>query len=273
MAVKLDGKTQYLGKSASLINLGISNTWTLGFWAKPSANPEFATIFSTGIRGKNEIQVSTTAIPEETLIHGKRPAELRVLIKDAAGTVIKRYGWKDHFYDREWAHTTIQWDGSSLTAYKDAVAAVTGTVLVNSAGTMTDEPNRNVFYGSAVIQDAATFSGIIGHFGMWDSLLTSTELLSVVASGHTADLRFAFDNYVSDSNLYHYWKPGQGAIVEQGKYNFGFFGSGKYNIGEGNEAPPNVSDFGEDFTIMGNRIDLTKVHNLDASSAVSEDPP
>ena len=112
VSLKLDGKGQYLARIDDLFSeLGFSNTWTMGFWAKPEANKEHTSFFAMGNPdGKNEIQVFTTAIPVETQTHGKRPSELRVIIKDADGTTIKHYGWPNWFQTKVWTHTFLKWN-------------------------------------------------------------------------------------------------------------------------------------------------------------------
>ena len=150
MSAKFDGKGQYLGRTESLSNLGIANTWTLGFWTKPQANKEHSIIFAVGDKDSlNEIQVFTTAIPAETTVHGKRPSELRAIVKDADGTTIKHYGWPNWFQTEVWTHTFLQWNGVELEAFRDAYTTTTGVALVNATGTMTDTV-RKMYYGSAV---------------------------------------------------------------------------------------------------------------------------
>ncbi len=262
-SLTLDGKGQYLARTEDLgssgayntdvynegiynfpLNLRVGDAWTLGFWAKPGANKEHGTIFSVGNRdGKNEIRVSTTAIPIESIVHGKRPAELRVLIKDFEGTAIKQYGWGDWFQSEVWTHTFLQWNGVELNAYKNAFLTTTGVVFVDVSGTMGDSPARKIFYGSAVAGNFATFSGIMGHFGMWDELLDPIELRTVVSGGFSTDLTVASGSYTSQGNLQHYWKPGE-----------------------------DLTNLGKDFTTSGTRLDLTKQRNITTDNVTSESP-
>ena len=240
MSVKLDGKGQYLGRNDDLSPLGIANTWTLGFWVEPQANKEHTAIFSTGDNdGCNEIQVFTTAVPAETVRQGKSPAELRVLIKDSDGTTIKQYGWPDWFQTEVWTHTFVQWNGVVLDAFKDGFITTTGVALVNATGTMTDT-TRQLYYGSAIAGAFATFSGIAGHFGMWDSILGSEELLTIVSGGFSSDLVVASGSYVSQADLQHYYRPG--------------------------DIPGTL---GKDFS---GSLDLTKQRNMDSTNVTSDKP-
>jgi hypothetical protein len=242
-SIELDGKNQYLG-TYEPASLGIANTWTLGFWAKPLSNPEHTAIFSTAShRRTNEIDVFTTPIARESQLHGKRPASLRVMIKDASGTTLKHFGWGDFFRTDEWTHAFIQWDGTSLTAYKDGVLTTTGVVLTNVTGTMTDE-SRQIFMGSAVAGVTATFSGILGHFAVWDSILSPAEMPIVVSGGFDMDLTTTSGAYVSTGSLKHYWRPGL-----------------------------DDTNIGKDYAVSGtNPIDLTKEHNITEEN-VSEEAP
>lgn len=263
VSLELDGKGQYLGRIENTttldvynagiyndgiynfpLNLRIADAWTLGFWTKPGANKEHATIFSVGDKdGKNEIRVSTTSVPVETPILGKRPAELRVLIKDFEGTTIKQYGWGDWFQTEVWTHTFLQWNGLDLIAYKNAFLTTTGVVLVDVSGAMGDSPARKIFYGSTAAGNFATYSGIMGHFGMWDEILDLAELETVVSGGFASDLTVASGSYTSQGNLQHYWKPGD-----------------------------DNTNLGKDFTTSGTPLDLDKQRNLTTDNIISDAP-
>lgn len=242
-SIELDGKNQYLG-TYEPSTLGVANTWTLGLWAKPLTNPEHTAVFSTAShRRTNEIDVFVTPIARESQELGKRPASLRVMIKDASGTTLKHFGWGDFFKTDVWMHAFIQWNGTALTAYKDGALTTTGVVLTSVTGTMTDE-SRQIFMGSAVAGVTATFSGILGHFAMWNSILSPAELVVVYSGGFDIDLTSASGSYVSTSSLKHYWKPGL-----------------------------DDTNIGKDFAVSGTTpIDLTKQHNLTTANISAEVP-
>jgi hypothetical protein len=89
----------------------------------------------------------------------------------------------------------------------------------------------------------ATFSGTIGHFGMWDEVLDVAEMTTVVSGGFFSDLTLISGSYTSVSNLQHYWKPG--------------------------DVP---SDLGKDFTTSGTALDLSKQHNMSADNVTADQP-
>jgi len=264
-ALKLDGKGQYFARTDELpvvsgagvynqgvynngiynfpaINLGIINSWTLGFWVKPSASTEHMTVFSTGEHaGKDEIRISTTPIPAEEPGFGKRFSEMRIFIKDANGITIKHYGWPNWFQAEEWVHTTVQWDGADLEAFRAGIPTTTGVNFVTVPGIMVDAL-RKVYYGSAVEGDFATFSGTVGHFGMWNTLLAPAELGTVVSGGFAADLTVASGTYVSQDYLRHYWKPGDDS-----------------------------SNIGKDFVTSGT-LNLDKERNVNVTNVTSDEP-
>ncbi len=262
-AVQLDGKGQYLGRIETTttfgvynagiynrgiynfpINIEIGNVWTLGFWVKPRGYKEHGTIFAMGDKeGKNEILISCTPVPFESPVLGKRPAELRVQIKDANGTTIKHYGWGNFFQADIWTHTTVQWDGTTLNAFKNGLVTATGVVVADNSGTMADFPGRKVFYGSSVAGEFATFSGIVGHFGMWNSTLSGSELETVVSGGFDVDLTIASGSYTSQEDLRHYWKPGDDNI-----------------------------NLGKDFTTSGTPLDLDRQRNLTPDNIILDAP-
>jgi len=260
----LDGQGQYLGRaevsssafgsynegtySDGIYNfpqgLGIGNTWTMGFWAKPKSNKEHMTFFAMGGKvGENAVQIFSTPISTESTIHGKRPSELRVVIKDSDGTTIRHSGWPDWFQTDVWTHTFLTWNGVDLTAAVSGIATPTGVSFVNVSGTMGDKDGRRVFYGSAVAGQFATFSGILGHFGMWDEILDPLEIGTVVSGGFDIDLTSVSGAYNSEANLQHYWKPGE-----------------------------DLSNIGKDFTTSGTALDLTKQRNITTSNVTFDSP-
>lgn len=273
MAVQLDGKSQYFGQDETGINftfgvfnqgvynndeyninsgptitvgtkLNIENVWTLGFWVKPKSNKEHATTLSAGTKdGKDGFRISLTPLPAETQVHGKRPAELRALIKDSDGTTIKHYGWGGWYQTEVWTHTFLQWDGIELTAYKDALLTTTGVVFVNVTGSMGAGDGRRIHYGSAIAGQFAAFSGTLGHFGMWDTILGPEELGTVVSGGFAADLTVASGSYASQGSLQHYWKPGEDS-----------------------------TSLGKDFISTGTPFDLTKQRNLTTDNVTPDSP-
>jgi hypothetical protein len=258
-AVQLDGKSQYLGRRESTagsevynwgvynngiynfpVNLEIANEWTLGFWVKPKPFKEFGTIFSVGeIDKENTIIISTTPVSSTAT----SLSELRVLIKGGDGTIIKHYGWGGWFQTDTWTHTFLQWDGTDLTANRDAIVSTTGVALTDASGTMGDSPPRKIFYGTTAAGELASFSGTVGHFGMWNSLLDPAEFVTVVSGGFGADLTTSSGSYVSQDSLQHYWKPGE-----------------------------DLGNIGKDFVTSGTALDLDKGRGITTDDIVTDGP-
>ena len=258
-AVQLDGKDQYLGRIEVTstfgvyntgvynngiynfpINLEIGNTWTLGFWVKPKPFKEFGTIFSVGeIDKQNTILISTTPVSSTAT----SLSELRVLIKGAEGTIIKHYGWGGWFQQDTWTHTFLQWDGTDLTASRNALVTTTGVVLADASGSMGDFPSRKIFYGTTAEGVLAAFSGTVGHFGMWDSLLGPSEFGAVVSGGFAMDLTTSSGSYTSQDSLQHYWKPGEDS-----------------------------TNIGKDFVASGTTLDLNKQRGITTDNIVIDSP-
>ena len=222
------------------INLEIANEWTLGFWVKPKPFKEFGAIFSVGeIDKKNTIVISTTPVSSTASV----TSELRVLIKSSEGTIIKHYGWGDWFQTDTWTHTFLQWDGTDLTANHDALVATTGVALADVSGSMSDVPSRKIFYGTTAKGELASFSGTIGHFGMWDSLLNPSEFGTVVSGGFGMDLTTSSGSYVSQGSLQHYWKPGEDS-----------------------------GNIGKDFVVSGTALDLATERGITPADIVTDGP-
>lgn len=224
MAIFINGKNQYLGRIEDLISLdvynagiyndgiynfpigvNIGNNWTIGFWVKPRASKEFQAIFTLGARTKpNHVFISTTPIPEQDA-----KSELRVIITDQNAQIIKHYSWGDWFSNNRWEHTTIQWDGSELNAFRNSFPTTTGVLFTNSSGILGDFPARAIFYGTNAEGFSATFSGTLGHMAIWDSILDIAELQTIVSGGFQIDLTTTSGSYTSQDNLVQYWKPGE----------------------------------------------------------------
>ena len=222
------------------INLEIANEWTLGFWVKPKPFKEFGAIFSVGeIDKKNTIIISTTPVSSTAA----SLSELRVLIKGEEGTIIKHYGWGGWFQQDTWTHTFLQWDGTDLTANLNALVATTGVALADDSGSMGDFPPRKIFYGTTAAGKLASFSGTIGHFGVWDSLLDPSEFGTVVSGGFGMNLTTSSGSYVSQDSLRHYWKPGEDSV-----------------------------NIGKDFVVSGTARDLDKQRGITSADIVTDGP-
>lgn len=241
-SIELDGKQQYLGTLEPSL-LSIANTWTLGFWAKPLHNKEHMAIFSTASpRRTNEIDVFSTPISPELPTQGKTPASLRAMVKDASGTTLKHYGWGDYFQTDVWTHVFLQWNGTNLNAFKNGILTTTGVVLTNVTGSLSDV-QRQVYYGSAVAGVTATFSGILGHLAIWDSVIGSSEMPVIVSGGFDMDLTSTSGTYVSTSSLKHYWKPGLDS-----------------------------EEIGKDYSVSGTLVPLNKLRNITDANITEESP-
>lgn len=237
-SIQLDGKNQYLASSSNPQKLGIGNNWTLSFWVKAATNPEFTTIFSAGSKEKNRIDVLSTPIPSIGNAH------IQARITDADGNVIKHATWGDFFTSATWTHGALTWNGTDLDIYASGTLLVTGTAdFVNVTGTMSDELNRKVFYGSALEGRTATASGLVGHLALWNTVLTSAEIQEVAAGTFEIDLTTNSGSYTSSAALKQYWKPG--------------------------ETP----SIGESFASSGTQIDISlDANNIDSNNIVLEQP-
>lgn len=207
----LDGEKQYLA-SAGAGTLGIANEWSAGFWAKPLEGPEFRVLFAAHNRdGKNSIEVSMPSLAPEptkgTFEARARNTELRVRITDENGDIIQHLGWGDMFRNDVWSHVGISWDGMDILAYRDGELVSSGTGLLVSSGTMVDS-ERKIYYGNTISGTLPTWSGNIGHAGIWSSVLAQPEWDTVVSGGFFMDLTTASAGYTSSGTLVQYWKPG-----------------------------------------------------------------
>ena len=260
-SLKLDGKGQYLARiedvdaftirvyNEEVYNFGvynyppildtIENKWTIAFWVRPLEHKEHAAIFSMRTTdASNEIRISTTPISAQQEVS----SEMRVLIKNAEGSIIKHYSWPDWFQNETWTHTTVRWYGTTLDAFTEGLTTTTGVNFVNTSGDMS-ATDREMYYGSTNPGSFATFSGVLGHFGIWDLVVGSEELPTIVSGGFSIDLTVSSGSYTSQDNLKQYWKPG--------------------------DDPLNL---GKDFSIFGPAFDLEKEREVDPTNIVTDEP-
>ena len=239
-SVQLDGKNQYLASSSPPARVEITDTWSLSFWVKASLSSEVRSLLSIGTDERNRIDVTSTPIP------GVSTAQLRVRISDASGSAINHSGW-GQFFDTTvsgWSHGAITWDGTDLQVCSSGTTLTTGTLFTNVSGDMSDDFDRKVFYGSATDGNTATWSGLIGHCAIWDTVLSLNEIQEIADGGHDIDLTSNTGNYVSSDSLKQYWKPGK-----------------------------NPSDIGQNFAVSGTQINIgNNATNIFSGNIVEEVP-
>jgi len=84
----------------------------------------------------------------------------------------------------------------------------------NTSVVLTNAP-RAFFYGaySSSLTAFPSVEGNLGHFAIWDSALTLSEIDTIRTGGHFIDLRQNSGSYTSSFDLVHYYRPG---FVDEG---------------------------------------------------------
>ena len=245
MPLEANGSNQYLAKSEFPANLGLSNAWTLSFWVKPRPSSEAATLFAVGgLREENAIVIRLDPLPQLPFrkTDNKSPTNLVTMIKGPNGTIVREIKWENFTTADSWIHGALTWDGNILQVYASGIATNSGVVLQSGGGiTMTDSPQRKIFYGSSVLGNQPTFSGFLGHLAMWNSILTQDEISLIADNGFFMDLTANSGTYTSSVDLVMYYRPGD-----------------------------NPNNLGQDFSGVG--LDLNNIRNITIDDIVNDLP-
>jgi hypothetical protein len=180
------------------LDVGFANVFTHSVWWKPIATPPTCYIMEF-------VQSAGTA---NRIVWFYVNEDFRVYLYDSAGANFKQYGWGTGLISTNaWNLTTITWNGTDLLSYNNGAAAGAPTKTIDDAGTMT-ATNRFVRLGGG---NAGNYmSGDYHSAGIWNSVLSLNEHIALYnsGSGSTVDWANNSGNYVSSSNLQHWWRCG-----------------------------------------------------------------
>lgn len=205
-----DGESLRHAVSASA---NVGNAWTVAVWAKPSGSFSPARgLFSI----EHELTLSSpTNFPFSNILITfitSGTNNMRAQTWAGLGAPIKDFTYNSWWTQDVWIHTVITWNGTSLLAYKNAVAVSPDTIVFNNAGSMGTPPARYIGVGTRVItaSTADAFRGPIHSAALWSVALSDSAIAEIYNGGYGAkfDLLTNRGNYTSAASLQHYWRPG-----------------------------------------------------------------
>ncbi len=213
VALQLNGEDEFL-ESLSL-PMGFANLWTMSFWLKPTQFlPE---PLSSNHRVLAHLRASTRR--GEVLIWGARiegakyEEEIYVELGDSAGARMRIIRFNSVQKRNEWRNFSCVWDGTSLIAY-DQGLLIQDMLVIQSGGndTMDDPAGGRILRVGGLIEDTgpslASWSGIVGHIGVWNTEIQPNEFGTLISGGFGFDLLTNSGTYTSSATLVHWWKPG-----------------------------------------------------------------
>jgi len=218
-SIIMDGTAEWFEDNDDLLD--VANAWTMMGWWLYEGDYTARNFFwdhqsDTGTGGGSR----HNAISAETGdTGGADPKTLNILTEDSSDATLKVYKFRGVFGDSQsgianpnWVHFTMTWDGTLLKVYVDGVETEPESKATDNSGTMTDSPDRRVMIGS---DEPETFrwKGKCGHQALFDSVLTSAEVEEIWNGGLTIDLTSDSGDYVSSSDLVHYWRFGDDEAV------------------------------------------------------------
>ena len=213
VALQLNGEDEFL-ESLSL-PMGFANLWTMSFWLKPTQFlPE---PLSSNHRVLAHLRASTRR--GEVLIWGARiegakyEEEIYVELGDSNGARMRIIRFNSVQKRNEWRNFSCVWDGTSLIAY-DQGLLIQDMLVIQSGGndTMDDPAGGRILRVGGLIEDTgpslASWSGIVGHIGVWNTEIQPNEFGTLISGGFGFDLLTNSGTYTSSATLVHWWKPG-----------------------------------------------------------------
>lgn len=240
-SVALDGVNSTFQSDESLI--GVANTWTIGFWLRPSslAADRMPVIIKPAGSDNSRIDIEMNYATGGLGIFGG----MTVRLHDSAGVLKKDWDWWFSGYLTSWHHVAITWDGTEIKNYFNGVNHNTGAAKpVNNALTMTDEV-RQIEVGSNSGASAG-YLGWMSELQIWDVALDPDEVIDLHNNGFPGRLDLTKDvtGYTNSANLQHW-------------YRFGY----------------DAAKLGRDFTIVRDRLDIDSAsNNVDEDEIRSASP-
>lgn len=118
----------------------------------------------------------------------------------------------DDVADEEWHHIALTIDGGGSgtenvgTIYVDGVVDAT----VTKTATYSEAQVKGAIKFGGNFSSSYFLDGNLDELGVWNSALTSTEIVQIYNSGAPIDLTEDSGNYESSSDLIHYYRCGDG---------------------------------------------------------------
>ncbi len=192
--------------------VGVADVWTVSIWVNRTNTPGTATeshIFKVSTSAGGNADNSITFLLDR--LNAEVP-RWRVNVYDQSSG-FQNMDWPVEPSIGVWHNVVATWSGSTLIPYLDGV--VVTPVNVSTPAVTQIDVARQVFFS----RDAPNSDIRIHSTGLWNSVLTAAEILSIYngGSGSQADLGVNFGSYVSAANLQHWWRLGFAVEPDIGK--------------------------------------------------------
>ncbi len=174
------GTNTVFGSISGGITAGITNTWSVGIWFRPTSTAGTATMFrlqtgtSAGTANLNAIQIHRSG------------TELRVrVVDDTTSADQKEREFTGVLALNTWSFVVVTWDGSTLTTYLDGSALVPSSTPEDDSITMGDSATRRFAIGAINPTNfpSEEFIGQIHSVMVWTNELTAAEVLELDGFG------------------------------------------------------------------------------------------
>ncbi len=184
----------------------INNTWTIGVWVNRlvSSSLTILNIASGGTTVENRISIEGNTDSTWSI-------ELRSASGDS-GTGVKFYITPNAAVGTGWHFLTITWneDSQTLKLYTDGVEDPSPTAGPDQIVAQDDSSvNRGIAIGARK-GSSSNWEGKVYQTQIWNVVLSDDEIAELYANGNprNLDLLFDFGDYVSSSDLVHWYRHG-----------------------------------------------------------------
>lgn len=231
----------FRGFDAGSLGLGVTNTFSLGVWAKKedtSISTHNMVFFGDNIGGtRNSCRIQSASLSDD---------DIEILIHDSSFVQKQSARWNGVLTDGLWHHYVVTWDGTAggLQLFYDGSLLAPDTHTTDLAGTLVDTNARVISVGAAPVGGIA-WQGPIYSATLYDEVLSASQATAMYNGGNGRDLNLsAVEGSISELPI-HYYRIGLGSAM------------GDFQSDHGDGAPePILLDDGQTFTSTDQTTDI-----------------
>lgn len=224
------GGTGFGDEGSILVNFPIAAAEYLSNWQQVADTLEFANAWSISMWGKPELDAGGV-LKHLVDFRGGSTSRIRLGISDGAtpfffailqddgGSIFKLYRYENAVAASTWSHWVVTWNGSALILYYNGAANTPTLQQIDNAGTMANDVGNIglgvdvddlVNSGGTIVDN--TWTGNIGHVGVWSTAIDEAAAAQIFAGKHAMDLSVNSGNYTFSGDLEHWYRPGFDSI-------------------------------------------------------------
>ena len=152
----------------------LQQTGTIAFWMKPTSFADNDVLFDSCNASSSNSGVLCKVASGSNL--------LSFLIARSGGNSSQLNYQLPSDPSGEWTHITITYDGSTAKFYNNGTEAVSGSVT-----STTNASTYNLFFGETATGDDNPYDGVFDDIGIWDRVLTATEISTLCGTTGSLD--------------------------------------------------------------------------------------